>query len=557
MSQPLHGTVADRPWGVTLSALGLETRTAQLTLRADGKQFCVAFSGGLVIAATSPLAADSVARIALTSHLINSSQIGELVAQLQASPARDEIEVVAETAKLSAEQSTKLRHRLVAQRAARTFSIDRGDYVIEDRITLPVTDSRLDIRNVIYMGVRMNLSEQRLADDLREFGTRFVLKLEALDDLARFGFTDAERPIIAALRAGTSLPELEASYREIDPRTAQAVVYALASCDALTRSEPQMTLARAPTPRDPIMSRTPTPREPTVSRVPTRREPMLSTEPPPPSEPTVTRFRTPTGPRTYTESFSEGKATTVRPSPLSVQEVEALITEKSALLDQGVDHFTLLGVPLFASADEVRAAYLELARYLRPSKLAELGIDDELMSAQSLFAQVGIAFTVLTDPARRPNYIETLKRQTAAPPKMDPKTLAAEAFHRAELALRADQPERAVADLRRACELCPQDVYYYAIMKWAQFCAVTDKTAVAQETRRALEKAVHKSQKPEVAHFYLGRVERMLGRDPEALRHFQEVLVLAPGHLEAQSEVRVIEARLKAEGSNRTKRTSR
>jgi hypothetical protein len=44
--------------------------------------------------------------------------------------------------------------------------------------------------------------------------------------------------------------------------------------------------------------------------------------------------------------------------------------------------------------------------------------------------------------------------------------------------------------------------------------------------------------------FYLGRVERMLGNDKDALRYFREVLAQAPGHAEAASEVRVIEARM-------------
>jgi hypothetical protein len=35
-------------------------------------------------------------------------------------------------------------------------------------------------------------------------------------------------------------------------------------------------------------------------------------------------------------------------------------------------------------------------------------------------------------------------------------------------------------------------------------------------------------------------VERMLGRDKEALRHFQEVLDLKPNHAEAASEVRAV-----------------
>src|SRR5262245_46389045 len=96
-----RGTVADRPWGVTLGAFAVSKATGQLTLVADdGKRYCVAFVGGAVVGASSPLASDSVARVALTSHLVSSSQVPSLVRAIAAAPNRDEVEVIAELARL-------------------------------------------------------------------------------------------------------------------------------------------------------------------------------------------------------------------------------------------------------------------------------------------------------------------------------------------------------------------------------------------------------------------------------------------------------------------------
>ncbi|HEV7555033.1 MAG TPA: tetratricopeptide repeat protein, partial [Kofleriaceae bacterium] len=76
---------------------------------------------------------------------------------------------------------------------------------------------------------------------------------------------------------------------------------------------------------------------------------------------------------------------------------------------------------------------------------------------------------------------------------------------------------------------------------------------IASETRKSLDRAISKSSPQSVtARFYLGRVERMLGRDREALNHFAEVLSIMPNHGEATSEIRVIESRM-ASGDDKSK----
>lgn len=131
---------------------------------------------------------------------------------------------------------------------------------------------------------------------------------------------------------------------------------------------------------------------------------------------------------------------------------------------------------------------------------------------------------------------------------IDPVAAAAEAFLRGQAALRDDQVDVAIEELSKAVELNPSEFEYQAVLVWAQFCGAADKVKLAEKTRKMLNHAVQKSLKPDVPRFYLGRVERMLGRDREALRHFQEVLENQPRHTDAASEIRMIEARL-ASGS--------
>src|SRR5689334_4983545 len=92
----LRGTVSEQPWGATLGGFAAARATGELTLRADdGKHYTIGFRDGAIARAASPLIADSVARLALTSHLVSSSQVSA-IAKAIAMTDRDEVEVVAE-----------------------------------------------------------------------------------------------------------------------------------------------------------------------------------------------------------------------------------------------------------------------------------------------------------------------------------------------------------------------------------------------------------------------------------------------------------------------------
>ncbi|MGN6107146.1 MAG: J domain-containing protein [Kofleriaceae bacterium] len=513
MAELARGAVADRPWGRTLGALGLRGLTGQLTLTADGRQYQIAFASGAVVGAASPLASDAAVRVALTGGLVSSTQVADLARRAAAAPHRDEIELISELVRIPPDQALRLRRRVVAQRAARTFSVERGEFVIDDQVTIPVVaGSELDIRAVVYLGAHQNLSEARLAGELAGFGAWFRLQPSAYEDLSQFGFTASERPVLEKLRDGAVLDELDAT--GVEPRTIRVMLYALVCCNACELGGPGRSAAAGKV----------------VEVAPPRA----------PSSPPVAPARAPAARATRTEGTGAAA-------------VNQLISQRLRVLDQQADHYALLGVAHDASAAELRRAYFALARQLHPDRLAALGIPDEHRDAQRLFAQVNTAFAVLSDPQRRADYTAVLRRGGEAAVRAEQAQAEAmtarivegeQAFHRGEAALRRDQPAAAIAELTRAVELNPEETDYQAMLAWAQFCAAPDKHAVATTTRSALDRAIARSPRAITARFYLGRVERMLGRDHDALRHFQAVLQSAPHHSDAASEARVIEARL-------------
>ena len=497
-----RGKLTTRPWGLTLGALGLAGHTGQLSIQtADRKSFRLAFSAGNVIEATSPVSADELARIALTHRLIPAAHAAEIHKRVQRAPDKDELATFSEVAKLDHGEMTWLRWEATLQRAARTFAVEGGTFRFDRDVPVPTgSPVAIDIRAVIYLGARLHLDEDRVSEGLRQLGSRFALTAEGRGVLTRFGFTESEAPILEALERGTSVAEIEAAHREIDPRMIRAAIYALGCCDAIERVEAGSTKRPAETKAD-------------------------------------------------VDAKADVPAATAR-GVLSRRDIEMLIADRCSLLDAGRDLFAVLGLEFGAPVEAVRSAFLELATYIHPDKLAAAGISATL-DAQRLYARAAVAFWTLSDDGHRAQYLDqhvmvanpqarTLELVTEA----DRASLARQAGLRAARLLEANRPGAAVAELAKACELAPADVDAAATLAWATFCAARHKQQVEAGTRKILEHAVEKSPHPEVARMYLGRMERMLGHDLEALQHFYEVLANLPDHVEAAGEIRVIEARI-------------
>ena len=238
---------------------------------------------------------------------------------------------------------------------------------------------------------------------------------------------------------------------------------------------------------------------------------------------------------------------------MQAPEVQSLIAVRASQIEQGADYYALLGVAPTSSPDEIRKAYFNVARQLHHDRLTALGIADDGHVAHKVFAQLNTAFSTLSDPKRRAEYDQVLGRggegamrdeQQRAEELAQRIFQAEEAYKKGELALKRDDLGTAIAELQRAIELNPDEPDFYAMHAWAVFCATPDKATIARQTKATLEKAIQRSPRAINPRFYLGRVQRMLGNDKEALQLFRDVLLDKPHHFEAQSEVRAIEARL-------------
>ena len=661
MAELARGTVIDRPWGKTLAALASRGLTGQLTVTDGDKRYILVFTDGAIAGARSPSASDSAIRIAMSAGIINSTQAGDLSRKLAANPNSDEVSLVAQAANLPPDQVRKVRRRAIAQQAARSFALEKGNFILEDSQSVPsFPESAIDVRAIVFMGARQMLTEQRLAADFASFPSQLQLVPAAVASLPQFGFAESERGILELLNSGPrTLAELDAASTGIEPRMVRAVVYALYCAGALAAdtarqvarpskgvnqsqsnlvppapiverssnrisgrvgasavaaaagqpvaasasghvagavtgpsSAPRPTMAPSPASASrPTMAPSPaappaTPRTVTPSklaataasagqRVDTGGAPIGAASPAGSAPVATSASNSVTGaansrPSGRAANGSAPPANRVAAMPRGTNNpagseaaadgVAALIAERIALLKRGASHFELLGVAEETPTEALRTAYFTLARQLHPDKLTALGLVEIKQEAQRLFAQINTAFSTLTNPERRQQYLAVMRqggeaavraKQEAAEAQATRILAAEEAFHKGEQALRRNQFDVAAQAFAAAIELNADEGDYHAMLAWSKFCLATDKNAAAAETRRMLDKAVKLAPRSLNAVLYYGRVERMLGNAAAAIRHFEDVLARSPGNSEAASELRVLKQRKQSDSQEK------
>jgi curved DNA-binding protein CbpA len=505
-----EGTLTDRPLPRTFAAIAARGFSGELVVRGGGREFHIAWQDGAVVGATSPHAADSAAKIAVTLGILNSTQAGEIARVIAANPGCDEVEVVAQVGRLSTEIISRLGRRLAATRAARVFSVEQGTFALHSTLPPWGTMVPIDPRWIIYSGVRMHYTVDRLHREVTSLAT--AIRLRPDSDLSSFGFGEAEADALARLR--TDALVLVPTPLGLDGRVVQAValvLLAVGDAEPVSGSNPALRSSRRLTQR-PASSpalRVPTP---TRSRTPTQRRPRIA-------DPSRTR---------------------------------AIIAERLAVLDGGADHFQLLGVAPEATGEEIRAAYFGLARHLHPDRLSAAGIEDERREAHRLFSKINEAFAVLSDEARRAGYQQVQRAGGAravraeadvAETKVRQALGGEEAYRRGEAALSRNQLGEALTQFRAAVELAPDEADHHAMLGWATYVAVPDKASAAPAARDHLRRALEKNERSALAHLLLGRVARMEGQDNDALAHLRRATMLQPRNEEIASELRALESR--------------
>ena len=161
--------------------------------------------------------------------------------------------------------------------------------------------------------------------------------------------------------------------------------------------------------------------------------------------------------------------------------------EKSAASLHEQDHYAALGLTAQASPAEIKKAYFKAAKSYHPDRLARLDLADLRQTASEIFARIGEAFEILSDPESRRDYDGVLRGEFS---QDDAQRLAqAEtSFRKGEVLLRMGDFAGALTYLQPAVQLWDQEPAYHSALGWALFKKQNPQLEQAQaHLARAIE----------------------------------------------------------------------
>jgi tetratricopeptide (TPR) repeat protein len=198
------------------------------------------------------------------------------------------------------------------------------------------------------------------------------------------------------------------------------------------------------------------------------------------------------------------------------------------------DLFARLGLGPAATRDDVKAAFLKLARQFHPDRFAAPGLADLAGEVRDFFAAVNEAYDVLSNEKKRAAYVATLSGAASAHGEA-----ARVDFQKGEACLRTRDWARARGFYESAVRADPRPEYQAAL---AFACFVDPARCDADRAHELLEKAM-KDPKCDRAFYVAGIVARDEKDEAAAERLFRAAVQANPRNVDAVRELRLLEAR--------------
>ena len=428
---------------------------------------------------------------------------------------------------------------LVAQMPAATVFEFYGDW--DGLADFGAEPMPIDAFGVVWTAIREQPPFEHAKAALERM-TRGRLRVGKAAQLDRFGFTQEERRWIDLLRVrAMRLDDFFASAEGINERITRLIVYCLAITKQIELvSEEEAAAADAAAAAPPPSSSAPiSPPKGAVGRITLRRERVIT-------NPNIVKEesspRVPSIPDQRASPPPDHPSTAIAAVP-AIEERRKEIIERARVIDKQ-NYFEMLRVTTESTADEVKNAYIGLAKTWHPDRLPT-ALHDVKEQCARVFARMSEAHQTLTDPDKRKRYLTLMKEGGETPEaqqEIQNVVGAAVQFQKAEICLKKNDLAQAEELARRALQMDPNQADYIALLAWIE--SLKDQSAEATQDRIAdLDRAIKINERCERAYYYRAMLYKRHNRDAPAFKDFKKVAELNPKNIDAQRELRLYEMR--------------
>jgi tetratricopeptide (TPR) repeat protein len=221
------------------------------------------------------------------------------------------------------------------------------------------------------------------------------------------------------------------------------------------------------------------------------------------------------------------------------------VVERAQRIDRS-DYFAMLDLARDATAPEIQAAFLHLAKRWHPDRLpAELAPLRDACSR--VFARMSEANATLSDEERRTRYMRLMAEGTGSPEMQEQVARiidGASKFQKAEVCFKRQDYAQAEQYCRKALKADPTQPDYHAMHAWLlSMKPEYQSPEKVVECIEELDTAVGLSDRCERAFYWRGLLHKRLGKHMMAQRDFKRVVEINPRNIDAAREVRLYQMR--------------
>ncbi len=237
-----------------------------------------------------------------------------------------------------------------------------------------------------------------------------------------------------------------------------------------------------------------------------------------------------------------------RPTQVTVDPQEEAIRHELAAYAarfETCDDFAVLGVKVESTDDEIRSAYVRLAKQVHPDRFSNAS-EPLRKLADKVFARVAMAFENIGTLQARVEYFAQLRRaaeEAKAQAEAHRMLQAENWFQKGEGYLKVKSYDKAIEAFGMACHIYPEEGEYLSHLGYALFLRNPTDEVIRQEALQHLAKGIKLAPDREKPYLFLGRIYKVADDLEMARKMFTRAIQVKADCHEALQELRLLNLR--------------